>query len=66
MKRQYISPETTLVTIDNQPMMTTSNSVYADVGGTRIKYGGVDADGSKDPAARALDFFDEEEEEEDW
>ena len=34
-------------------------------GNTQIKYGGVDVDGSLDPAARYLDIWDDEEEEED-
>lgn len=67
MKRLYISPETTLVTIDSQPMMSTSNSVYADMGGTKIGYGGVDKGGKLDPSSRGLDdLWDDEEEEEDW
>ncbi len=66
MKRRYISPKAMPESIDSQ-LMSTSNSVNAEMGNTQIKYGGVDVDGSLDPAARYLDIWDdEEEEEEDW
>lgn len=55
--------------METTDMIATSNSVYAEIGNTIIKYGGVDEDGIMDPAARRFEvdiWDDEEDEEEDW
>ena len=54
MKRQYIKPAIDLEAMEEEQELL---AVSSPVG---IGYGGVDADGSKDPDAREFDFDDEE------
>ena len=61
MKKTYFSPETTVVSMAMAQMVCQSGVTSKGIG-----YGGVDEDGTKDPAARRRrrDAWDDEEEEE--
>ena len=54
MKRQYIKPAIDLESMEEQQELL---AVSSPVG---IGYGGVDADGTKDPSARTYNFDDDE------
>lgn len=66
MKRLYTTPATWTEAMETTDMIATSNSVSAEIGSSTLKYGGVDVDGTMDPAARRFEVDIWEDEEEDW
>ena len=60
MKKQYIKPSMSEVTLDSMQLL--SGSIKSD--NDEIGYGGVDDGGTKDPSSRRFGFdWDEEDEE---
>lgn len=56
MKRVYLKPA--IEEIEADLAVTLCNSVFSEEG---IGYGGVDEDGTHDPASRSYDMWDEDE-----
>ena len=61
MKKEYISPSTDVTVTRAGTLMTASGVSDSD---RDIDYGGVDEEGSKDPASRRKSLWDDEDEEE--
>ena len=62
MKKKYMQPSTKMVIIGTTIMLCGSQSITSDKG---IDYGGVDEEGTKDPASRKYhDVWEDETEEE--
>ena len=57
MKKVYIIPGITFVSYQVEAIMQEASGVFAPDQG--IDYGGVDEDGSKDPAAKSFSVWDE-------
>lgn len=57
MKKVYIIPSITFVSYQVKAIMQETSGVFAPEQG--IEYGGVDEDGSKDPAAKSFSVWDE-------
>ena len=57
MKKVYIIPSITFVSYQVEAVMQEASGVVAP--GQGIDYGGVDEEGSKDPAAKSFSVWDE-------
>ena len=57
MKKVYIIPSITFVSYQVKAIMQETSGVFAPEQG--IEYGGVDEDGSTDPAAKSFSVWDE-------
>lgn len=57
MKEIYINPEMTVLQLDCEEMLSTSDGVNSE----NIGYGGVDEDGLLNPEAKGTTFFGDEE-----
>lgn len=57
MKKVYIIPKITCVSYQAKNIMQNASGVFGPDQG--ITYGGVDEDGSKDPAAKSFSVWDE-------
>ena len=57
MKKVYIIPSITFVSYQVEAKMQEASGVFSPDQG--IDYGGVDEDGSKDPAAKSFSVWDE-------
>ena len=61
MKKRYDQPQTEVENTLSEGMLCASKDIVSDKG---IDYGGVDEEGTKDPASRRTYNWDDEEEEE--
>lgn len=66
MKKNYIIPKTVCFNIETEDLLGVSGGGDSSAPGNDIRYGGVDEDGTKDPASRRYRNEWEEEEEEEY
>ena len=59
MKKRYMAPESMYVETELLTMVCTSGGVRGEGLGVDIGYGGVDDDGSKNPASRQRGVWDD-------
>ena len=58
MKKTYVTPQMETMVMDTASLLSDSKSVTGPDG---IGYGGVDEDGTKDPASRRFDVWNDDE-----
>lgn len=63
MKKNYISPQVAVATVQLQSLLTDSKSIWSE--GTGIGFGGIDTGGSHEPGSRYRNSV-WDDEEEDW
>ena len=63
MKKTYMTPEVLTMNVRTTTLMGNSDAINSDTLEGMGGYGGVDEEGTKDPAARRFSVWDDEEEE---
>jgi len=62
-KKKYSTPIIVKTIVVNMQLLSASDSITSPNG---IKYGGVDAGGTRDPSSRRFNDFEDDDEEDEW